>query len=154
MTPATTNQPGRKVQLAWSGGVQVPSNPDHVVALIAMRQARSKEYAPQVNVVRDVAPMQVSDLNSEVTFQDFHRHGRLLLTDSGEGVKAPLQLLGSRLVSPDSASLAAIFIDNTLPCQCEPAWNRLGIPMQGRRCLDSRSHRRFVTGDSGGVEVS
>ena len=55
-------------------------------------KAGSQEYVPHVDVVGDVAAVELADRYPEVAVEDLDGHGGLLLADAGEAVQALLQL--------------------------------------------------------------
>lgn len=42
-----------------------------------------------MDVVGDLGPVQLPDMNAEVSLQDLHRHGCLLLSDASERLETP-----------------------------------------------------------------
>jgi hypothetical protein len=70
--------------------MQFPRSGDHVVAVAAVGQPRSKEDPSEMDVVSDVASPRCRDRHAYVPSQDLYRHGGLLMSDAGEGNEAVL----------------------------------------------------------------
>src|SRR5262249_6472171 len=91
VAPLASDEPGGVVDRAGSFGVCASGDVDHVVEVVVFSKAGSQEYAPHVDVVGDVAAVELADRYPEVTVEDFDGHGGLLLADAGEEVQALLQ---------------------------------------------------------------
>jgi|tagenome__1003787_1003787.scaffolds.fasta_scaffold20482095_2 hypothetical protein len=85
MAPSPADEPGRQIECARSCRVELAGNGNHVIPLVAIREAGQKEHASNVHVVDDVAPVEVRDCDAEVTLEDLHGHRGVLLADAREG---------------------------------------------------------------------
>jgi hypothetical protein len=84
-----------------------------VVTIIALGQAGAKKHATEMNVISNIAAMEVSDFDTKITFQDFHGHGSLLLSDAREGIEATLKLIGGWFVGPYCRGVAAVLTNDS-----------------------------------------
>jgi hypothetical protein len=101
-----------------------------------------------MNVKRDVAPMEVSDLDPKITLQNFHRHGGLLLSDAGEGVEPPLKLIRGWLVGPNCFCVAAVFLNNPATSERNPPRHIFNVAMQLRDHVHRGVNSLLVEGDA------
>lgn len=75
----------------WASGIQPPRDTDHVARVVPVGEPGPQEDALHVDVVRDVAPLQVVDGNADLSRQDLHRNCGLLLADAVECSEAAPQ---------------------------------------------------------------
>jgi hypothetical protein len=99
-----------------------------------------QEYAPYVDVVSDVAAVELADRYPEVAVKDLDTHGSLLLADPGEAVQALLQLPCGGTVVPYPPRVAGIIVHHDAGCGDEPARQLLAIAVQYWRLGDYGSH--------------
>jgi hypothetical protein len=83
-----------------------------VVTIIAVRQPGAKKYATEMNVISNIAAMEVSDFDTKITFQDFDGQGSFLLSDAREGVESTLKFIGRWFVGPYGFGVAAILAND------------------------------------------
>jgi hypothetical protein len=125
-----------------------------VVTIIAFRQAGAKKHATEVNVIGNIAAMEVSDFDTKITFQDLHGHGSLLLSDAREGVEATLKLIGGWFVRPYGRGVAAVLTNDSAASKGKPARNVLNVTMQFRRLVHGSVNGSLVAGDSLRVKMA
>jgi len=107
-----------------------------------------------MDVKRDVAPMEVSDLDPKITLQNFHCHGGLLLSDAGEGVEPPLKLIRGRLIGPYRPCVAAVLLNNSATSERNPPRHIFNVAMKLRDHVHCGVNSLLVEGDAFWVKMA
>jgi hypothetical protein len=110
--PTATDKPHRKVDRAGPRWIEATALVDHVIPVVAVREAGAQEDPANVDVVGDIGTVKRLDRYLEVSFEHFDRHRGLLLTDPVERQQPALDLIGGRFVAPDPSCIATVIAND------------------------------------------
>jgi hypothetical protein len=88
--------------------VEPAGHADHVIPVVPVRQPGPQEDPANVDVIGDVALIEVADRDAEVPLQNLDGHRHLLLSDAHEVVEPLLELVGCRIVGPDRRGVTVV----------------------------------------------
>jgi hypothetical protein len=125
-----------------------------MVAVVAIREPCTEEDSAEVDVVRDVAPVEVGDRHAEIAFQYLDCHGRLLLAYALEAVESPLQIIRAGPTGPHRPSVSPVLVHHVSRREDEPVRHLANVAMQRGRRFDRVADGFRVGSDPHGIEVS
>jgi len=134
--------------------MQFPSDGDHMVAVVAIREPRTEEDSAEMDVERDIASVEVGDGHAEIAFQYLYCHCRLLLADSLEAVESPLQIIRAGPTGPHRSSVSPVLVHHVSRREDEPIRHLADVAMQRGRRFDRVVDGFRVGCDPHGIEVS